>query len=77
MVAVLLGWWLLDEPLGGRTVLAGVVIAGAVALIVLPGRPAGPGRPELRRNRRDSIFRLRERAPIGEHRCSSDRSGRQ
>jgi drug/metabolite transporter (DMT)-like permease len=71
VVAVLLGWWLLDEPLGGRTVLAGCVIAGAVALIVLPGRP------ELRRDRRAPIFRLRERAPMGEHRCSSDRSGRQ
>ncbi|MEU8236195.1 EamA family transporter [Actinoplanes sp. NPDC048967] len=78
VVAVLLGWWLLDEPLGGRTVLAGLVIAGAVALIVLPGRPtAGSRRPELRRDRRDPIFRLRERAPMGEHRCSSDRSGRQ
>src|SRR5918998_865676 len=39
VVAVLLGWWLLDEPLGARTLLAGAVIAGAVALIVLPKRP--------------------------------------
>jgi drug/metabolite transporter (DMT)-like permease len=38
VVAVLLGWWLLDEPLGPRTVLAGVVIALAVALIVLGQR---------------------------------------
>lgn len=45
VVAVLLGWWLLDEPLGARTVLAGIVIAGAVALIVLPGQPARHGKP--------------------------------
>ena len=47
VVAVLLGWWLLDEPLGARTVLAGVVIAAAVALIVLPGpaRRDPPGVP--------------------------------
>jgi drug/metabolite transporter (DMT)-like permease len=38
VVAVLLGWWLLDEPLGLRTVLAAAIIAVAVALIVLPAR---------------------------------------
>ena len=38
VVAVLLGWWLLDEPLGLRTVLAAAVIAVAVALIVLGQR---------------------------------------
>jgi drug/metabolite transporter (DMT)-like permease len=38
VVAVLLGWWLLDEPLGPRTVLAALIIAVAVALIVLPRR---------------------------------------
>ena len=38
IVAVLLGWWLLDEPLGPRTVVAAVVIVVAVALIVLPRR---------------------------------------
>ena len=47
VVAVLLGWWLLDEPLGARTVLAGVVIAAAVALIVL-GRRDGPDAPAAR-----------------------------
>jgi drug/metabolite transporter (DMT)-like permease len=38
IVAVLLGWWLLDERLGPRTVLAAAIIAVAVALIVLPKR---------------------------------------
>ena len=38
VVAVLLGWWLLDEPLGPRTLLAAAVIAVGVALIVLPRR---------------------------------------
>ncbi|MEV7627573.1 EamA family transporter [Actinoplanes sp. NPDC089786] len=36
VVAVLLGWWLLDEEVGPRTLLAGTIIAIAVALIVLP-----------------------------------------
>jgi drug/metabolite transporter (DMT)-like permease len=36
VVAVLLGWWLLAEPLGMRTLLASVIIVAAVALIVLP-----------------------------------------
>jgi len=36
VVAVLLGWWLLDEQVGPRTLLAGTIIAVAVALIVLP-----------------------------------------
>jgi drug/metabolite transporter (DMT)-like permease len=35
VVAVLLGWWLLDEALTGRTGLAAAIVAGAVALIVL------------------------------------------
>nr|WP_296069285.1 EamA family transporter [uncultured Actinoplanes sp.] len=40
VVAVLLGWWLLSEPLTPRTVLATAVIAAGVALIVLA--PAAP-----------------------------------
>ncbi len=47
VVAVLLGWWLLDEPLHPRTVLAGAVIAAAVALIVLPRRPESRDRPDV------------------------------
>ncbi|MFG1992267.1 EamA family transporter [Actinoplanes sp. NPDC048988] len=35
VVAVLLGWWILDEPLTARTILATAVIAAGVALIVL------------------------------------------
>jgi drug/metabolite transporter (DMT)-like permease len=38
VVAVLLGWWLLGEEVGARTAIATAVIAGGVALIVLPRR---------------------------------------
>jgi drug/metabolite transporter (DMT)-like permease len=38
VVAVFLGWAVLSEPLSVRTVAAGAVILGAVALIVTPGR---------------------------------------
>jgi drug/metabolite transporter (DMT)-like permease len=38
VVAVFLGWAVLSEPLSLRTVLAGAVILGAVALIVTPAR---------------------------------------
>jgi drug/metabolite transporter (DMT)-like permease len=44
VVAVLLGWWLLDEPMQPRTLPAGAVIAVAVALIVSPRR-RGPHDP--------------------------------
>lgn len=35
VVAVLLGWWLLDEPITGRTVIAALTILGGVVLISL------------------------------------------
>jgi drug/metabolite transporter (DMT)-like permease len=38
VVAVLLGWVVLSEPLSVRTVAAGAIILGAVALIVTPAR---------------------------------------
>lgn len=38
VVAVFLGWAFLSEPLSARTVVAGAVILGAVALIVTPSR---------------------------------------
>jgi drug/metabolite transporter (DMT)-like permease len=38
VVAVFLGWAILSEPLSVRTVAAGVIILGAVALIVTPAR---------------------------------------
>jgi drug/metabolite transporter (DMT)-like permease len=38
VVAVALGWWLLGEAVGGRTVAATAVIAAGVALIVRGGR---------------------------------------
>src|SRR5690349_6357036 len=38
VVAVLLGWWLLGEHVGGRTLLAAAVIVAGVALMVLPAR---------------------------------------
>jgi len=40
VVAVLLGWWILSEPLTVRTLLATAVIAAGVALIVLAPAPA-------------------------------------
>lgn len=43
VVAVLLGWWLLDEPLTARTLLATAVIAAGVALIVLAPAPVRTG----------------------------------
>jgi drug/metabolite transporter (DMT)-like permease len=38
VVAVLLGWWLLAEPIGARTLLAAGVIVAGVALLVMPAR---------------------------------------
>ena len=35
VVAVFLGWWLLDEPIGPRTVVASAVIVAAVAIITI------------------------------------------
>lgn len=46
VVAVLLGWWLLDEPVGARTVLAAGIIVIAVALIVLPAPVAAESDPK-------------------------------
>jgi drug/metabolite transporter (DMT)-like permease len=45
VVAVLLGWWLLNEELSPRTILAGAVIAVGVALIVLGQRAAAEDPP--------------------------------
>ncbi|GIM90974.1 EamA family transporter [Paractinoplanes toevensis] len=39
VVAVLLGWWLLDEPLGARVLAATALIAAGVALIVMAPSP--------------------------------------
>ena len=38
LVAVCLGWAVLSEPLSVRTIAAGAIILGAVALIVTPSR---------------------------------------
>lgn len=38
VVAVLLGWWLLAEPISARTLLAAAVIVAGVALLVIPAR---------------------------------------
>ena len=38
LVAVFLGWAVLSEPVSVRTIAAGVIILGAVALIVTPSR---------------------------------------
>ena len=42
VVAVFLGWVILSEPLSVRTIVAGAVILGAVALIVTPARTRRP-----------------------------------
>jgi drug/metabolite transporter (DMT)-like permease len=50
VVAVLLGWAVLDEAVTTRTLVAGGVILGAVALIVTarPATAGAPARPSLR-----------------------------
>jgi drug/metabolite transporter (DMT)-like permease len=45
VVAVLLGWWLLDESLDARTIAGTAVIAAGVALIVLAPSQAESARP--------------------------------
>lgn len=45
IVAVLLGWWIVDEPVSGRVVVAGALILGALVAILYdePKREAAPG----------------------------------
>ena len=53
VVAVALGWLLLDEPVGWRTGVAAAVIAAGVALIVTQRRPEeSPATDELSRTSR-------------------------
>jgi drug/metabolite transporter (DMT)-like permease len=57
VVAVVLGWAFLSEPVTLRTLLAGLVVVGAVALIVTaravpPGNPA-EGAPDAECLRRE------------------------
>ena len=42
VVAVFLGWAILSEPLSVRTIAAGAIILGAVALIITPSRERPP-----------------------------------
>ncbi len=44
VVAVLLGWWVLSEPVGARTLIAGLVVVAAVALITTAPRPRSSSR---------------------------------
>jgi drug/metabolite transporter (DMT)-like permease len=46
LVAVILGWWLLGEQIGGRTLLAGAAISVGVALIMLHRRETEQGQDE-------------------------------
>jgi drug/metabolite transporter (DMT)-like permease len=48
VVAVLLGWWLLGEPIGARTVAATLVISAGVGLIVTARRGERPDPPAPR-----------------------------
>ncbi|MCY1145511.1 EamA family transporter [Actinoplanes sp. Pm04-4] len=63
VVAVLLGWWILSEPLTLRTLLATGVIAAGVALIVLapPPQPRAVSDPPRIRLRAVGIRRQCER----------------
>ena len=45
VVAVFLGWAILSEPLSVRTIAAGAIILGAVALIITPSRERAPSVP--------------------------------
>ncbi|MDE3026404.1 MAG: EamA family transporter [Acidobacteriota bacterium] len=47
-VAVLLGWLLAGERLGERELVAGLVVVGSVALILLARRPQPPRGPKVR-----------------------------
>ena len=49
VVAVLLGWLLLDEQIGGRELVAGGVIVAGVALIVRGTTRAAQPEPAARR----------------------------
>ena len=44
IVAVLLGWWIVDEPVNGRVVVAGALILAALVAILYdePKREAAP-----------------------------------
>jgi drug/metabolite transporter (DMT)-like permease len=45
MVAVFLGWWMLDESIGPRILIASLTIIAGVAMISLAkGKPTGSGR---------------------------------
>jgi len=52
LVAVTLGWWLLDEQISRHTLLAACAIAIGVALIMLPPRKPQPVRDETGDQRR-------------------------
>jgi len=63
VVAVVLGWWLLDEPLGARVLLATAMIAAGVALIVLTPQlgPQAPGPTATRADRAGAAWPARRR----------------
>jgi drug/metabolite transporter (DMT)-like permease len=69
VVAVLLGWLVLGEQLGMRTILAGGIVVAAVALIV-SAQPKAPAQPlpepaeSSPRARRRSVARLRAAVDI-------------
>lgn len=39
VVALFLGWWIVDEPLTPRTLLASAIVVGSVALVTVRGTP--------------------------------------
>jgi drug/metabolite transporter (DMT)-like permease len=69
VVAVLLGWLLLGEPVSARTLLAAAVIVAGVALIVLRRPPAEPSGEDPHRNddpHREAPARGPEAPPLGQ-----------
>ncbi|HYR09320.1 MAG TPA: drug/metabolite exporter YedA [Longimicrobium sp.] len=51
VVAVLLGWAMLDEPLSGRVIAAAAIIVAAVAVITMGKRPQAAAKAEAERTR--------------------------
>ena len=54
-VAVVLGWLFVGEHLGGRELVAGLVVVASVALILLARKPLPPREPKVRAEARATV----------------------
>jgi drug/metabolite transporter (DMT)-like permease len=52
VIALFLGWWLADEPLGFRSIMAAAIIVGSVVVIVSESRQPGRAREPSRQTAR-------------------------